>query len=239
MDLPLHDSTIKKIFREHFKGEIPIVKYGIEKKELISNVKNELSTRMGFEILDLSGYKYRQKNHDEICNFKIISSSKYYCSQEFDLIFDETNNLIIGKGYWIKSPVYCLEQIYMLVEKMKQEYKRLEKNYLKREGVRLKQQKIQELKHTAIIARIKEIAKEDKLRFYIEEYAKKVELIIYLGEAEEMKIDIPYDKFQETLQNLRSTIQTILKLRGSGITFQIQSYTPRYYNEPRWVCYDE
>ncbi|MDM8562054.1 hypothetical protein QUF54_01735 [Candidatus Marithioploca araucensis] len=54
-----------------------------------------------------------------------------------------------------------------------------------------------------------------------------------------MKIDIPYDKFQETLQNLRTTIQTILALRDSGITFQIRSYPPRYYDEPTWESYDE
>ncbi|HDN27195.1 MAG TPA: hypothetical protein ENG03_08890 [Thioploca sp.] len=44
MELPLQDSPIEKIFGEHFKGEVPIVKYGSEKKVFISNVKNELST---------------------------------------------------------------------------------------------------------------------------------------------------------------------------------------------------
>jgi hypothetical protein len=183
-------------------------------------------------------YKYRNKNHDEVCCFKIISSSKYYCDQEFGLVFGEQNELIIQDRRWLDSPVYHLQQIYTLSDKMKLEYKRLEKNYLKREGVRLKKQKVKDLKHQAIIAKINQIAKEDKLKFSVIEYTNKVKLIICLAHAEEMVIDIPYDKFQETLKNLRTTIQTIRELRESGITFEIRTYPAAYYSEPYWTSFD-
>ncbi|RKZ82882.1 MAG: hypothetical protein DRR19_19950 [Candidatus Parabeggiatoa sp. nov. 1] len=239
MDTPLHDSTIQKIFREHFKGEVPIVKSGSEKTVLISNVKPALSTNNGVEIKNPSSYyKYKNKNPDEICCFNIISSSKYYSDQEFGLRFNDQNEFIIEDRHWLNSPVYDLEQIYTLFDKMKLEYNRLETNYLKREAVRVKKQKVKGLKHQAIIAKINQIAKEDKFKFCVMKYVYKVKLVIYLAQAEEMAIDIPYEKFQETLKNLRATIQTIRELRESGVTFQIRSYPANYYREPHWISYD-
>jgi hypothetical protein len=86
--------------------------------------------------------------------------------------------LIIEDGYWHHSPVYNFDKIYTLFKKMKREW--LEANYLKRESARLKKQKVKALKHKAIIAKINQIAKEDKIKFRIIKYVKKVKLIIYL-----------------------------------------------------------
>lgn len=241
MEKSLHDSTIKKIFREHFQGEMPITKYGSEEqKRLISDIKQKLETIDGIKLLKLSDYRrYHQEiEPEEHCDFKIISSSKYYRDQEFCLEFNEQSELSIREHYFLNTPVYHLEQIYTLVDKMIQEYKRIEINYLKREGKKLKQQKIKDIKYKAIFAKIHEIAKEDKFKFCVTKYFKYVKLTIYLAQAEEMQIEIPYDKFHETLKSLRVTIQTIRDLRHSGLKFQIQSYPMRYYNEPSWITYD-
>ncbi|OQY56285.1 MAG: hypothetical protein DRR08_02505 [Candidatus Parabeggiatoa sp. nov. 2] len=129
--------------------------------------------------------------------------------------------MIIEDGYWYQSPVYNIDQIYRLFDKMKREW--LEANYLKRESARFKKQKVKVLKHKAIIAKINQIAKEENIRKYV----KKVKFIIYLAKAEEMEIDIPYDQFQDTLKNLCVTVQTIRELRDSGVSFQIRTYLRR------------
>ena len=238
MDMLLHNNTIKKIFREHFQGKMPIVKYGLEKKELILNIKKELRTKEGFKLSDKSEYRYHSEKSEEICCFEIISSSKYYRDQTFYLKFNDKNELSIGKRYQLASPVYHVEQIYTLYDKMQQEYKRIEKNYLKRENNKLKKQKITDLTYQAIIAKIHEIVKEDKFKFYIRKYVDNLILEVYLAPHKHIEIDIPYDKFQEVLKNPRITIQTIRDLHDLGISFQIKSYPPKYYEEPTWISYD-
>ena len=235
MAISLHDSTIKKLFREQFQGEMPLIKFGAEKKVLISNINKEFSAKAGFTLLKTSSYRNYRKN-EAVCCFQIRSSSKYYRDQEFCLKFNEQNELIIEEGYWRNSPVYHLDQIYTLGEKMELEYKRVEANYLKRENNKLKKQKIKGLKHKAIIAKINEFAKEDKFEFSVEEYATKVKLLVRIAKSEIMAIDIPYNEFQDSLKKLQVTIKTVRELRDSGITFKIFSY-PKGYWEPEWISY--
>jgi hypothetical protein len=234
----LQNSTIKKIFREHFKtDDTPIIRTGLEKRVLLSTINQKLSTISGVKMLNPANfYRLQASQYEEICYFKILSPSQYYRDQEFYLKYNEQNELQINERYSLSTLVYHLEEIYTLRDKVIKEYQRLEKNCLKKENEKLKRQKIKDLKHKAIIAKINEIAREDKLQFYIKEYTTKVKLIIRLAKSEQMAIDIPYGKFQETLKNLRITIQTIRALRESGITFKIHHYPS--YREPRWISYE-
>jgi len=78
----LQKRTIKKLFREHFKGEEPIVvKYDTEKKKLISEIKQKLSTLTGFALPD--SYYSRYTQPEDICDFKVLSQSKKYSYQYF------------------------------------------------------------------------------------------------------------------------------------------------------------
>jgi hypothetical protein len=240
MKASLQKSTIQKIFREHFKGETPIVKSGSEKKMLISEIKQKLSTMNGFALLDNRYFhsRYTKAGDEEICYFEILSPSKHYDYPEFTVTFNAQNQLFIEKWYELNSPVYHIEQIYTLFDKMTSEMKRLDANYLKsqskRESDQIKRQKIKGLKHKAIIAKIHQIAKEDQLEFYIKEHPNKVKLAIRLAESEKMEIDIPYSKFQEILQNLRVMIQTIREFHDLGITLKMRRTG---YRDPKWISY--
>ena len=239
--LSLSTSTIIKIFRDHFQGEKPIIQYGIENQIMfISDIKQKLRIMEGIKLLDNSYYySYSEKKEDKTsCYFNVISSSKCYNDQSFYLEFNKKNELIIMDNPRLSTLVYHLKQIDTLPDKMVQEYKRLEINYHKRENKKIKQEKIKDIKYKAIQAKIHEIAKEDKLKFYMVRCGQYVELTLCLGKAEEMKINIPYDKFHEVFKSLRDTIQTIQTLRHSGLKFQIRSYVPRYYDEPNWETYD-
>jgi len=232
----LHDSTIEKILREQFKGDTPILEYRQERKAFISMLRQKLSTMTDVKLLQLSpNYRYSETDSEEICYFKILSSSKYYRDTTFYLLFNDQNELIIEAGYRHSSPIYHLEQIYTLTDKMKLEYNRVEKNYLKREREGLKKRKIQALKHKAVIGKIHQIAKEDKFYFHIKEYATKITLVIRLADNKHLDIDIPHNKIQETAQQLHATIQTLMALHDSGISFKINRMG---YHKPYWIHYD-
>jgi hypothetical protein len=232
MSTTLKTNTLKKIFREHFKGETPIVKYGSEQKVLISEIKQKLRTMKGYTLSNNNSYpRYTKTELEEICLFEILPPSEDYRNQEFTLQFNEQNQLYIEQWYRLDSLVYDLEQIYTLFDRMKLEYERLG-------AVQIKTQKIKGLKHTAIIAKINQIAIEDKFEFRLEKhFATKIKLIVRITDLEKMEIDIPYSKFQETLQNLRFTIQTIRELRKSDITFKIRKMS-RSESEYGWSSYD-
>ncbi|MEN8215735.1 MAG: hypothetical protein ABFS56_05040 [Pseudomonadota bacterium] len=228
----LQRNTLKKILLEHFKGNVPIVKEGSEKKELISEIKQKLSTINGFELLKTDKLRYNKP--EEVCCFYILSPSQDYSNQYFCMEFYD-NKLYINVGDWTSYPIYLMEQIYTLVDKMNLEYKRLETNSLIRQNKKIKEQKINELKCKAITAKINQIAKEDKFYFYIHENTTKVQLLVHLAGHDHIEIDIPYSEFQEILKNLRVTIQTIRDLRdSSGIYFKIGE--SKY--DPEWSYYD-
>ncbi|MEK8018871.1 MAG: hypothetical protein VSS75_018530 [Candidatus Parabeggiatoa sp.] len=249
MNASLQTSTVKKIFREQFKGEVPIVKYGDDKHRLISEIKQKLSTMNGFSISDRYYYpRYTTKTElDEICTFEVRSPSEHYDYPELTVRFNEQNELIIEKWSGLNSKVYELEQIYTLFDKMTLEFKRLDANYLKnrskrksdqvkRQNDQIKRKKIKTLKHKAIIAKIHEIAKEEQLAFYVIKYVTKVKLAISLDESEKLEIDIPYSQFQEILQNLRVMIKTIREFHDLGITLKMRRNA---YRQPDWISYEE
>jgi hypothetical protein len=234
MPIYLHESTIKKIFREHFRGETPItIPAEPEQVELLTELKNQLSTRTTGRVSSVSW------SMQSGCCFEIISTSPYYQNQSFCVRFNKQHELIITtKFYWsINSPVYQLEQIYTLIEtKMPVEYDRLNKLRAEQTNNVIKRKKIKSLKHTAILATIHEIAKEDKFEFRIHEYANKVKLIVRLTKTEQLEVDIPYSRFQETLKNLRDTIQQIRGYYELGLTFKVRSYLRE--RNPQWIQYD-
>ncbi|OQY11425.1 MAG: hypothetical protein B6I31_04965 [Desulfobacteraceae bacterium 4572_19] len=238
--LSLSNSTIIKIFREHFHGEEPIIQHSLEEQiEFISDIKQKLEIMEGIKLLENPYYASYSDSHMRVdknkCYFEVISPSKYYEDQKFYLEFNEKNELLIVDNYRIYTHVYHLKQMDTFVDKMIQEYKRLAANYLKRENKKIKQEKIKDIKYKAIQAKIHEIAKEDKFKFCMVRYGQYAELTICLGKAEEMKINIPYNKFHDVFESLHTTIQTIRDLRNSGLKFQIRSYMSRYYDEPNWI----
>jgi len=244
----LQKSTFKKIFREHFQGEVPIVKYGSEQKMLISEIKQKLTTMNSYALLDSYYPRYIKKESDELCSFEVQSRSTHYDSPEFTVKFNDQNELIIEQRYGLSSPVYRLEQIYTLFDKLTSEFKRLDansskrqsksqsKSQSKRQSDQIKKKKIKELKHNAIIAKIHQIAKEEQLEFYLIEYVTKVKLAIRLAESEMVEIDIPYSKFQQILTNLPAMIQAIKEFHELGITFKMRRTG---YRHPKWISYQD
>jgi hypothetical protein len=216
-----------KILREHFVGETPVVTNISEQKALIASLKSKLKQIKNVDISTYHHYRDEQES-DLSCSFSISEKESYrFYSSSFTLKFNQQNELILSY-YNEPTFVYELEQVYSFIERLKEEYENKNARGLRRK-------KINQLKQHAIIAKIKEIAKEEQFDFYTQEYQRKLKLTVRI-EGGIVEVDIPYKQFQDVLKELRSLLQTIKEIRKSGIHFKLKSdLNHRGYG---WITHD-
>lgn len=216
--------TIIKIFQETFIGDSPIVKNILEHKEFLAFLKQDLK-----QIKNVAISNARRWNNTIIhdCIFSIQGEPSAYLD-DFTITFNQEHELIISH-YSHQSTVYHIEQIYTFIEQLKLEHDKIK-------GRRLKTEKINHLKQLAILAKIKEIAKEDEFDFYITKYKTKLKLSMRIENKKLLEVDIPYGKFQDILKDLRSLIKTIRELQKSGITFRFKP-TSKSIDDSDWINY--
>jgi hypothetical protein len=216
--MSLHPKTVAKALQEHFTGDIPVMKAPIAHKKLMTSIKSQLEKSKG--IIISIYYSRRDNEPDKLCHFEVSDKEYgYYNSDSFTLKFNENNELMI-KHFSSRAMVYQIEQIYTFIDRLKVEYQKKKARQLKRE-------KINKLKQQAIVAKVKEIAREDRFEFYVREYSIKLKLMVRIEGGKIVEFDIPYNKFQEVLKDLRSVIQDIRELQKSGISFKIRNDSGR------------
>jgi len=225
--MSLHSRTIAKALREHFTGDIPVMKAPLEHKKMMASIKSQLEKTTGITLSTY--YSHRDNDPDRLCRFEVSDDEfRFYNSDSFAIKFNENNELII-EHYSAQAMVYQIEQVYTFIDRLKVEYKNKKARQLKRE-------KINKLKQQAIVAKVKEIAKEDQFDFYVREYSIKLKLTVRIEEGKIVEFDIPYNQFQDILKDLRSVIQDIRELQKSGISFKILNDSGRgYYG---WITPD-
>ncbi len=227
--MSLNFRTVTKLLREHFIGDIPITKNLFEQKEFLLSLKDDVKKIKG---LDMSRYYHSEDKESEDIHFMVKEDhdSGYYSYQgdSFTLKFDEQNRLIVEYYTNTYGVVYQVEQIYSFIDKVKEAHD-------KKTARRLKTKKINKLKQQAIIAKMKEIAKEDQFDFFVREYERKLKLGVRIEGNKLVEIDIPYGKFQDILKDLRSLIKTLTELQQSGINFKLRNDSGRGYG---WISHD-
>jgi len=206
--MSLNSKTIAKILREHFTGEIPIIKNIYGHIEFMSSLKSELEKITGVEVSTGSSWDNARE-----CHFSVKGEFSKY-GDSFTIKFNQENELIID-NYRDSATIYQIEQIYTFIDRLKLEHENIK-------GRRLKTEKLNKLKKQAILAKLKEIAKEDQFDFYTTEYKTKLKITIRVEGGKLLEVDIPYGKFQEILKDLRSFIMTVRELQKSGITFRLK-----------------
>jgi hypothetical protein len=231
--MSLNSRTVAKILRETFTGEQPIIKDAFEHKAFIASIKENLKN---IKRLDFSSHysSHTEKDKDLYCYFSVKENDEdrywYYSSDSFTIKFNQHNQLMIEQHLDSFAMVYHVDQIYAFIDKLKLAHQ--EKN-----ARRLKKKKINGLKQQAIIAKIKEIAKEDQFDFFTREYDKKLKLTVRIKDGSIMEIDIPYGKFQDILKDLRSLIKTVRELQKGGIIFKLKS-SSGYKSRSGWTTYE-
>jgi hypothetical protein len=162
------------------------------------------------------------------------------------ITFDDNGNLIV-EGYdnndnSKKGPFLCrgTEDIERLLNLVKSENEKADKADKKRKKTAQrnwkKHEKIKDLKNTAILTKIKELAAEEKLTYALEEYSTKVKFLIKLSETEMFEISIPYKNFQSVLRNIKTAVTALFDLREKGINIKHKRYTRE--KAPIWSHHD-
>jgi hypothetical protein len=215
--MSLNSRSIAKILREHFIGDRPLTKNPFEHKECLLSIKDELKKIRG---VDMSRYRSSLDKDSKQVHFVVQEDDdSSYRDDSFTIKFNKQNQLIVEHFFESYGIVYQIEQIYSFIDRVKEAHEQ-------KKARELKTQKINKLKQQAIIAKIKEIAKEDQFDFYIREYQRKLKLAVRIeGDKFDklVEVDIPYGQFQDILKDLRSFIQTLRELQKSGINFKLKT----------------
>lgn len=225
--MSLASRTIARIFREHFTDTSSFVKTKEEQPECIAKIKKRLG-----EMDDVKSDSMTYHNHkQEVCEYRftITRENAWGSGATFVVKFDQNDHLIID-NYGQNTPVGNMDLIYSFVEAIKLEHE-------KQQAKETKRAKIKKLKNQAIIAKLKEIAKEDRFDFRTREYNIKLKLYIRIAPGTVAEVDIPYSKFHNIMQNLRALIQTMRTLYASGITFRLKT-RGRYEGNYDWISYE-
>lgn len=228
--MSLNRKTVTKILNELFIGQTPIVFKGDEQKEFISKIKKELDTIDLVSVRPQPHYSSsKEHDRDKICSFSIDDTSLTYSYGDFfSLKFNEKGELLLEyeNATWF---VYNIEMLWSFINKMKSEYER-------KKAVKTKREKINKLKQHAIVAKIKEIAKEDEFDFAVREYDNKLKLFVR-AQKTVAELDIPFHKFQEILTVLRSFVGAIKELNKVGIDFKISTRASGGFLT--WIKYED
>jgi hypothetical protein len=128
--------------------------------------------------------------------------------------FDETGCLVLANYSKDASPVDLTTLQRVIDETF---------NFIDMDNAdKLKKQKIRDLKTQGIVARLNEIAKEDGFKFYYHQIPTRVKLTVELPEKKLLRIDIPFSKFQEVMQQVRPFIKSSRELAATGLGFAIE-----------------
>ncbi|MCK5717994.1 MAG: hypothetical protein KAH77_10935 [Thiomargarita sp.] len=218
----LYLSTIAKLLQQYFIGDSPIIKKTSEHDIFLSALKEHLILNEDIKQID------RYWDNTSECCFKIKVPS-FIENRFLTIAFTPTNELSITIGSHT-VPIYHLEQIDTFIDRLKLEYNKIQWQHAKAE-------KILHLKQKAIMAKIKEIAKEEQFDFYTSEYATKLKILVRMPQNRILEVDVPYGKFQAVLKNMRDLIITIRALHNSGITFRLKSYS-HHDKHCTWITHD-
>lgn len=225
-------NTLKKLFRSHFsQGSALKADNESQQKQLLDTIKKGIESSAELAVWKDETESYsRYHYHDEKeavlrLAYQYDSRSR---SEEVRLEFKK-DLLILFVDYYRSHEVPSIEALYALLADLK---KATDEQYAKD----LKKSKIKQLKHQAINAKVKALAKAEKFDYYLEEYKTKVKIMVLMN-SKILEVDVPYGKFQGVLQELQEFIRSFRKLQESGIGFRfkaVQSY--RSYN---WVRHEE
>jgi len=173
----------------------------------------KLSTKMKISTsISSSGLRNERMSKKINIQFRDLDFYDY-----FVIFFNNSNELC----FKYKNQFFYdgnLEKLSLFFEKLDVEY---EKNLFEIN----KKEKIKSLKIKAIEANIAELSKTDNFDFFINHSTIKLNLHIKISNRNELIIHIPFNKFQETLNNVRSIIKTIRDLDVIGVQFKIKGHS--------------
>ena len=212
------EDTIISIVKKVFKSNTSLTATTAEEQEqLLFQFQKNLGKTMSLSIEKKLGESWKSE-------FYINSSSSYVLSVHFALRFNSANTLCLYHYYTELKPVGTVAELLELKTEIQAVIASEAERYAKLAEEKVKRRKIKALKKTAIVTRLTEFANAEQWTYYIDaDFDAKVKLFLKLSETDRIEIDIPFGNFQNTLQNLPTTIQAIKHLSARDVSLKIIS----------------
>ena len=217
--MALSSRSIKKLLHDHFRGNRPMQVETTAREALGETIRQRLATLEG---IDLQQYHYvsEQEKTRLVSTFTILDPGQRpyaYASNHFRLLLDEHSGLTVVHGRnENRAVVSDLDELVAFVLHCKQRLAR-------RQALQAKRDKVRHLQAQAIIAQVKQLAKEEQFDFMTATDHQKCKLFVRLSDSHCLEIHVPFKSFQEMLPQLRTVIVSLRTLYASGMSFKIVS----------------
>jgi len=222
--MAIHPLSARKILRTVFKTysdeTYPTESEQIEKlKELYRELKVKLASFKKLKIEPLYNRKQLYYNTHKIAiemNYE-PRHDIFFTYRQYDTltILFKGNQLLVEAGYG-EAPFQNTDQVVEYFHEVDKKRDQVYKN-------KSKKNKLKKLKEEAVLSHVKSLCKKLKLQYNIERYHLKMKLSLRLDNKYMIEIDIPYNKFQDILQDLEFAIMSAITLYNQGLFIKISN----------------
>lgn len=216
--MKLPPQSIRKLFREDFAGQRPIV---IDRAGLPAESKlwqRQIAQIEGVHVTKHPGD--RDSRSRTLCRFTIPDqqSDTYWRKDELRLEYDDEGQLILcsyrGRQRSESAVVSDVDEIRTFVRHVLERYRR-------RHAAAAKREKVRQFKSKAIVSQVRKLAQEEHFEFATVGDTVKIRLFVKLSDRDMIEISVPFKQFEKVLPKLRTTIQSLRELYGEGLRFKV------------------
>jgi hypothetical protein len=230
--------SLQKLLRENISGSNPLTVSPEQAQELAEDFLARVESIPGVNRHDKChqrhSYQARSASPEIFCCCVLLEEAGerwYYNHTHLHLLRSQEQQLWVELGgQRSPAPVSDISEVVALVQAFRQ---RLDQQKAKS----AKRQKQKDLKVQAILAQVRQMAKEDQFDFATEVDSIKLKLIIRLSDNDYFAILIPFNQFKEVLPKLRTAIQTLRETYDSGVRFK--THLKRSYHRSNWIRHQD
>ncbi len=215
--MSLDTRTINKLMRENFPGSAPMTVAPGEREQLRAAAEQRLGAIEGIETGGLGHALSDQEKARLVLQFSVNDPARRYWSYRstFRLALGEDRALTLEQPHSSnRAAVGDLDEVVRFVLHCKQRLAR-------RRALKAKREKVRDLKAQAIVAQVRQLAKEERFDFTTAWDSRKLKLFVKLSDAHCVEMQVPFKSFQETLPHLRSAIAALRQMYGQGIRCKV------------------
>jgi hypothetical protein len=217
--MSLNSRSINKLLKEACRGTRPMTVEPAAREQLGNAITRQLERIEGVET-KVYHYLPEAEKSRLVCAFSVLDPEPryYYASRnDFFLLLDENSTLTIRPARdSVQAVVSSPDEIVQFILHCKQRLAR-------RRALKAKREKVRELRAQAIIAQVKQLAKEDKFDFMTATDSQKLRLFVKLSNHHCLELHIPLQQFQQMLPHLRGAIASLRQLYENGWRFNVTS----------------
>jgi len=233
--MALHPLSVRKLIKTVFCSDSPLTYHLVndqQKQEKLIQISNELKPMMsGFNKMkfDTDVQQYTETRPLLLISYASRHESTFYYSWLEDdtlSVFFKGNQLFVTSAH-VEAPLSRLDEIV-------EYFKNVDLKRDQQDRSKSKSKKLKHLKEQTILSKIQTLSKELDFYYRIDKYHTKLKLSVRLGENHMMEINIPYNKFQEILQELEDSIKSVMTLYNKGLRFKIlgNKHDAYYWHKP-------